>query len=234
LRLDSLANAIREEVLSAEGVRRLVLARRTTVVYSAGRPANHVYFLDNGLVKIERPVEGNREILLSVVPGGNIFGEQALTGEGMFTATAKALESGVAYEIPTDVFQRFCERRPDMWRLVVQHTLNRLGSLERKIEHLCHSDVRSRLIFYLDELARLGQAADGNGTSLVHISQNELASLVGATRETTSTTLNTLAREGLISLGHRLVMIPSLDSLRNAGPNASARSTAAGNGQPQM
>jgi CRP/FNR family transcriptional regulator len=121
-----------------------------------------------------------------------------------------------------------------MWRLVVQHTLNRLGSLERKIEHLCHSDVRSRLIFYLDELARLGQAADGNGTSLVHISQNELASLVGATRETTSTTLNTLAREGLISLGHRLVMIPSLDSLRNAGPNASARSTAAGNGQPQM
>ena len=94
--------------------------------------------------------------------------------------------------------------------------------------------MRSRLIFYLDELARIGQPADAGGTSLIHISQNELASLVGATRETTSTTLNTLAREGLISLGHRLVVIPSLDALRNAGPNGSARSTAAGHGQPQM
>ena len=160
--------------------------------------------------------------------------EQALTGEGVFTSTAKALESGAALEIPTDVFQRFCERRPDMWRLVVQHTIDRLAALERKVEHLCHSDVRSRLIFYLDELARLGQTADANGASLIHISQNEMASLVGATRETTSTTLNALAREGLISLGHRLVMIPSLEALRNAGPSGSARTTAAGQGQPQL
>ena len=50
---------------------------------------------------------------------------------------------------------------------------------------------------------------------MIHISQNELASLVGATRETTSTTLNALARQGLIALGHRLVMIPSLELLRD-------------------
>ena len=51
---------------------------------------------------------------------------------------------------------------------------------------------------------------------MIHISQNELASLVGATRETTSTTLNALARQGLIVLGHRLVVIPSLELLHEA------------------
>jgi CRP/FNR family transcriptional regulator len=198
------------------------------VIYSAGTPANHVFFLDSGLVKIERAVDGNREILLHVVSAGEIFGEQAVIGTGMFSSSARVLESGVAWSMPTDIFQRFCERRPDMWRLVVQHALARLEATERKIEHLCHSDVRARLIFYLEELARLNPGQDASA-SVIHISQNELASLVGATRETTSTTLNAMARQGLVNLGHRLVMIPSLDALREAG---SSRTTAAGT--PQM
>jgi len=225
VRVSALATAIREELLPAEGVRKLVLSRRASAIYSTGTPANHVYFLDSGLVKIERTGEGNREILLSVVAAGEIFGEQALTGDGVFSASARVLESGIAYSIPTDVFQRLCERRPDVWRLVVQHCVNRKEDLERKIEHLCHSDVRERLIYYLQDLARLTPTHDPSG-SVIHISQNELASLVGATRETTSTTLNALARQGLINLGHRLVMIPSLDVLREAGDGLRSAKTA--------
>jgi CRP/FNR family transcriptional regulator len=223
--VNALANAIREELLSAEGVRKLVLSRRASVVFSSGTPANHVFFLDAGLVKIERAADGNREILLAVVAPGEIFGEQSLTGDGVFTSSARVLESGVAYSIPNDVFLRLCERRPDVWRLVVQHCVARAEALERKIEHLCHSDVRERLIYYLGELARLTPSHDPGG-NVIHISQNELASLVGATRETTSTTLNALARQGLVALGHRMVMIPSLDMLRESGAAARGARTA--------
>jgi CRP/FNR family transcriptional regulator, cyclic AMP receptor protein len=214
--VSALATIIREELLSAEGVRKMVLSRRASVVYASGTPANHVYFLETGLVKIERSVDSSREILLSVVAPGEIFGEQALTGDGVFTTSARVLESGLAWSIPTDVFLRLCDRRPDVWRLVVQHSVARTDALERKIEHLCHSDVRERLIYYLGELAKLTPGHDASG-SVIHISQNELASLVGATRETTSTTLNALARQGLVALGHRLVMIPSLDLLQESG-----------------
>jgi CRP/FNR family transcriptional regulator len=227
-----LATAIREELTSADGVRKLVLSRRAAAIYSSGTPANHVFFLDSGLVKIERTADGSREILLTVVAAGELFGEQAITGEGVFTASARVLESGVAYSIPTDVFQRVCERRPDVWRLVVAHLLQRKEDLERKIEHLCHSDVRERLIYYLQDLARLSPAHDSSG-SVIHISQNELASLVGATRETTSTTLNALSRQGLITLGHRLVVIPSLELLREAGTNSRGTKTTAA-ATPQM
>ena len=184
MRLNALANAIREELLPLDGVKKLILNRRAAAVFSVGTPANHVFFLDAGLVKIERMTEGNKEILLSVVAPGEIFGEQALTGEGAFNASAKVLESGIAYSIPTDSFQRFCERRPEVWRLLMQHLLQRKDELERKIEHLCHSDVKERLVYYLEELARLNPGHDPSG-SVIHISQNELASLVGATRETT-------------------------------------------------
>jgi CRP/FNR family transcriptional regulator, cyclic AMP receptor protein len=222
-----LATTIREELLMTEGVRKLVLSRRAAAIFSTGTPANHVYFLDSGLVKIERAVESDKEILLSVAASGDIFGEQGLLGESVFNVSAKVLEAGVAYSIPTDVFQRFCERKPDVWRLLVQHLLMRKDELERKIEHLCHSDVKQRLVFYLEDLARLNPTHEAGGT-VIHISQNELASLVGATRETTSTTLNTLARQGLIALGHRLVMIPSLDLLRDAvNPAKTAKAASA-------
>lgn len=228
MRLTALAGAIREELLVSEGVRKLLLSRRAAAIYSVGTPANHVFFLESGLVKIEKTTESDKEVLLGVVSAGEIFGEQGLLGEGVFNATAKVLESGVAFSIPTDVFQRFCDRRPDVWRLLMQHFLMRKDELERKIEHLCHSDVKQRLVYYLEELAHLNPTSEPGG-SVIHISQNELASLVGATRETTSTTLNTLARQGLIALGHRLIMIPSLDALREAINPKSA--TAAG-GRP--
>jgi CRP/FNR family transcriptional regulator, cyclic AMP receptor protein len=230
LRLNALANAIREDLLMAEGVRKLVLSRRAAAIFSVGTPANHLYFLDSGLVKIEKTTDSEKEILLGVVAGGEIFGEQGLLGDNVFSASAKVLESGVAYSIPTDVFRTFCERRPDVWRLLLQHFLARKEELERKIEHLCQSDVKQRLVYYLEELARLNPAHDPGGT-VIHISQNELASLVGATRETTSTTLNTLARQGLIALGHRLVMIPSIEQLREAvNPAKSAKAA----GAPQV
>ena len=227
MRINALANAIREELLGMDGVKRLSVPRRGTAIFSVGTPANHLYFLDSGLVKVERTTGNNKEIVLSVVCSGELFGEQALLGEGFFSVSAKTLETGVVYSIPTEVFQRFCERRPEIYRLLMQHFLNRKDELERKVEHLCHSDVRERLVYYLDELARLNPAPEPSG-NVIHISQNELASLVGATRETTSTTLNALARQGIIDLGHRMVRIPSLDALRDSLRGGAARSTAAG------
>jgi len=202
------------------------LARRSSSVFSAGAPASHVYFLQSGIVKIEKGISGNRELLLTVVSEGEIFGEQGIVGEGAFNVSARVLVPGIAYSIPSDRFQQFCARRPEVWTTLVHYLLQRKEEFERKVEHLCHSDVRQRIVYYLEELSRRSSASDVDG-SVIHISQNELASLVGATRETTSTTLNALARQGLIGLSHRLVTVPSIDLLRDsvAASKAKAAST---------
>ncbi len=227
MRLPALANALYDDLLHRDGVVKISLTRRAVPIFSSGTPATHVYFLDSGLVKIEKITESGKEILLGITAPGELFGEQALLGEGAFTVSAKVLEGGVAYSIPTEMFRAFCERRPEVWRLLMQHFLTKKDELERKIEHLCLSDVRHRLIYYLTELARLRPAQDASG-HVIHISQNELASLVGATRETTSTTLNGLSRQGLIVLGHRLVMIPSLERLRENGSTQKSMTSSAG------
>jgi CRP/FNR family transcriptional regulator len=58
-------------------------------------------------------------------------------------------------------------------------------------------------------------ASNGDGCT-IQLSQSEIANLIGATRETTSTTLNAMARRGIISLGRRIVNIPSLEALAAA------------------
>jgi CRP-like cAMP-binding protein len=89
----------------------------------------------------------------------------------------------------------------------------RKRQLEKKIELLCLHDVEYRILYYMAELARtFGAKANGSEYS-IPLSQGELASLIGATRETTSTTLNLLARRGLIKLGRRQLIVPSVDGV---------------------
>ncbi|MGH9629124.1 MAG: Crp/Fnr family transcriptional regulator, partial [Bryobacteraceae bacterium] len=159
----ALADAIREDLLHQEGVKKLVLSRRAAIVFASGTPADKVYFLESGLIKIEKVTESDKEILLGVIAAGELFGEQALLGEGAFSVSAKVLDSGVAYSIPADLFQRFAERRPEIWRLLMQHFLVKKDELERKIEHLCLSDVKQRILYYLEELARISPDSSHNG-----------------------------------------------------------------------
>ncbi|MBV9770706.1 MAG: Crp/Fnr family transcriptional regulator [Bryobacterales bacterium] len=92
----------------------------------------------------------------------------------------------------------------------------RKRQLEKKIELLCLRDVEYRILYYVADLARMfGVRANGAEYS-IPLSQGELASLVGATRETTSTTLNHLARKGVIRLGRRQLIVPSIDGVLEA------------------
>ncbi len=127
------------------------------------------------------------------------------------------LQEGVIYVIPRAVFVTWCETRPQVWRLLSETLAARQRELEKKVELLCLHDVEYRILYYLGELASLvGSRNDGLQEYSIPLSQSELASLIGATRETTSTTLNALARRGLVRLGRRLLVISSMDHVRNA------------------
>jgi CRP/FNR family transcriptional regulator len=76
--------------------------------------------------------------------------------------------------------------------------------------------VQYRILHYLADLSNLVKPTNQAEGYQLPITQAELADLIGATRETTSTTLNQLEREGLIKLSRRLLTIPSPASLRSA------------------
>jgi CRP-like cAMP-binding protein len=209
----SLAAVVRNEVIGQNGVTKFSPNRRFATVYSEGSPADTIFFIDSGLVKIFKRGPDNKEIILQIVGTGEMFGEQALGSEPGRNIAAEVLQEGVIYIIPRDIFLRACEKRPELWREISVVLTARKRQLEKKIELLCLHDVEYRILYYMAELARMFGAKSNGSEYSIPLSQGELASLIGATRETTSTTLNTLARRGLIKLGRRQLIVPSVDGV---------------------
>src|SRR5258708_7064598 len=228
----AIAAVVRAELLHLDGVIKVAPNRRFTTLYSEGSPADSILFLDSGLVKICKRGEDGKEIILQVVSPGDLFGEQALGMDNTRSAAAEVLQEGTIYVIPKDLFVRFCDGRADMWRHVAQLFAQRKRDLEKKIELLCMKDVEYRILHYMAELAAsFGSRLDGREYA-IPLSQGELASLIGATRETTSTTLNMLQRRGLLRLGRRQLILSSLDGVRDAAPDRAAQALPKGYHRP--
>jgi CRP-like cAMP-binding protein len=213
----ALSRLFREKLITIDGVRKHAPVRRASPVYVTGSVAEAVYFLDSGFVKIVRKGNDGKEVLVAIVPPGEIFGEQSISSVGFRMSSAEMLQDGVVYEVPRVTFLDFCRDHPESWQLVAELLLDRTHDLEQKVSMLCLTDVESRILHYLASLGGVfgAKTSDAQEYSLP-LSQSELASLIGATRETTSTTLNGLARRGLLRLGRRLMTVSSADALRNA------------------
>jgi len=209
----SIAAVVRTELINLEGVTKFSPNRRFAIVYSESGPADTLFFLESGLVKIYKRGEDNKEIILQVVSAGELFGDEALAIQPSRTSSAEVLQEGVIYVIQRQAFLRLCEQRSDLWRELSALLMERKRQLEKKIELLCLHDVEYRILYYMAELAKTF-GAKGNGSEYsIPLSQGELASLIGATRETTSTTLNNLARRGVIRLGRRQLIVPSIEGV---------------------
>jgi CRP/FNR family transcriptional regulator, cyclic AMP receptor protein len=199
-----------------EGVTKLANCRRFTILYTSGAAADSVFFLESGLVKILKR-EDAKEVLFTIVHPGEIFGEQAILLPGTRTTAAEVLHEASIYIVPRDLFSKFCNQRPEVWRLLSEQLAKREQNLKEKLELVLLKDVEQRIMLYLAELAtEVGsKEPEGSGYS-IQLSQGELASLIGATRETTSSMLNTLAKRGLVTLGRRKLIISSPEALRHA------------------
>jgi len=215
------AKLMREQLLGKEGVTRIMQARRFTVLYSKNNPADSVFILESGLVKIVKRGNENKEVLLTLVRPGEIFGEDAMLVGGERLSNAEVLQEATISIIPKELFARFCNEHPDSWRLLAELLSRRQQDLEQKIELLLMRDVEQRILLYLAELAELVGVPENEHGRSVQLSQGEIASLVGATRETTSSTLNALARRGLVSLGRRKMIVADPTILRDAANSRS-------------
>ncbi len=207
---DTLAEIIRNELLPREAGLREVSARRFTPVFAEGDPAETLYFLSSGLIKLYHRTPDGKEVIFHVVSAGEIFGEEVIEHDARRGCSAEVLQDAVCLPIPRSTFLEFADSHPGLWQAFSRALIGRERGLCRKVEMLCLREVESRILFYLRDLAGRLRAAGQESDFEIPLSQSELANLIGATRETTSTTLNSLARKGQIKLGRRMMIVPAL------------------------
>ncbi|MFQ5893233.1 MAG: Crp/Fnr family transcriptional regulator, partial [Nitrospinota bacterium] len=165
-----------------------VAARRT--LYLPDDPSDRVFFLKEGRVKISKLSEAGKEVTLAILEPGEIFGELALVDEGPRGTVAEVLEDTFLCFIERNDFQKLLESRPELALEVTKLIGARHKALEAKVEDLVFRDVNARLAKLLLELAESYGTEVGEGTRIeVKLTHQELANLVGSTRETTTAIL---------------------------------------------
>ncbi|MFL6354846.1 MAG: Crp/Fnr family transcriptional regulator [Bryobacteraceae bacterium] len=214
--VSSLAYSVRTTLLPHAEVSRVASIRRSTSLFSQGQVADSLYFVDDGLIKLTRTNDGGNRIILSICGPGELVGEEVLAEDApVYQGDAEALTTASLYRIPRDTLIGMLRTNFDFAAALIDYLVHRKSALARKVELLCLHDVEFRILHYLVELSSLVRPViNGEGYELP-ITQAELADLIGATRETTSTTLNQLERKGLVKLSRRLLTVPSPSTLQS-------------------
>ncbi|MCB4209000.1 Crp/Fnr family transcriptional regulator [Arthrobacter sp. UM1] len=188
---------------------------RGSSLFKEGDQGEELYFIVSGKVKLGRKAPDGRENLLAVLGPGELFGEMALFDPSPRTATATAVSEtrlvGLKHSNLRDVLQT----RPEVSMQLLQALARRLRRTNESLADLVFSDVPGRVAKALLDLAdRFGRPAP-DGILVPHeLTQEELAQLVGASRETVNKALAEFVQRGWLRLEARAVVILDLNRLR--------------------
>jgi CRP-like cAMP-binding protein len=188
-----------------------------TPIYLPADAANGVLLLASGRVKIcSITVDGKQSILTFVEPG-ELFGELAILAGGQREEIAEAVESSTAILIPADEMRRLVAEHPEVSLGITKLFGLRRQRIERRLKYLLFHSNRERLIHLLLELAEQYGRPVADGVNLgIKLSHQDLANIIGSTRETVTVTLGELQSAGLLQMGRRKIVLADLERLAAA------------------
>ncbi len=184
--------------------------RKGEFVFRAGAPGKHVYFLREGRVKVCQPSRSGKEVLLWFCFAGEMFGLAEVAQGGGRVVHAQACEASKVLKLSQAQFSEFLHAHPGALPLVMQVLSCRMRSLGEVIVNLINDDVETRIMKLILRLSARHGVRIGQDIHLsITLTHQEIADMVGTTRQTVTEVLNDLKRRGVLSLENRRIHIES-------------------------
>jgi CRP-like cAMP-binding protein len=210
--LDRLSASDRRDLLA---VGRHIRLRPGTTGLIEGQVSGQVLLLLEGHVRACSTSSDGRETLLAVRRPGDLVGEFSALDGRPHSATVSAFETVEALAIPASSFRAFLKGHPDAALAVLELIIDRLRDADRKRVEFGTMDATSRVAARLVELAEEnGETTAGAVEIDLALSQEELASWAGASREAVSRALRLFRERGWISTRRRAITVLDLGALR--------------------
>ena len=174
--------------------------RRGSRIFRQGDPGDALFVVDEGSVKISTIASDGREVILAVIGPGELFGELSLFDRGLRSADATALEDARLLALSLETFRPYLMSHPAVAIELLSVLASRIRNTDQALQDALYSDVPGRLAKKLLELAeRYGKEADGKLVIDLAVTQDELARMVGSSRESVNKALSSFMSRG--SLG---------------------------------
>ncbi len=172
-----------------------------------GVPAEALFVVQDGRVRLSRTAPDGREQVLGIVGAGEVFNMEPLLDGGLTPFTARAMSPVACLLLPGDRLVPLIREFPDLALLLMRQMAEQLREQTLLIEDLGFRSVRARL-------ARLLLAEAGSGAAM--LTQAELAARAGTVREIVGRTLRQMAAEGLVELKRGKVIVLDPEALSHA------------------
>ena len=188
--------------------------RRGEVIFHAGDPGDALFIIVSGEIKISLPSEAGEEAILVRLRPGDVFGELALLDGAPRSATATALSATETVVLPRDRFRELISNEPAVRDALLAALASELRRLTDHVEELHFLDITGRLAACLVRLAGDGAPQpDGAIRLRMSLTQGDLASMVGSTRQSVNKLLGQFAADGLLRLERDAIVVTDLEGL---------------------
>ena len=187
---------------------------RGATLFSEGEPGDRLYIVSSGKVKIGRKSPDGRENLLMVAGPSDMFGELSIFDPGPRTSSATTITEVRAVSMDREALRAWIADRPEIAEQLLRVLARRLRRTNNNLADLIFTDVPGRVAKQLLQLAQRFGTQEGGALRVTHdLTQEEIAQLVGASRETVNKALADFAHRGWIRLEGKSVLISDSERL---------------------
>ncbi len=188
---------------------------RGRVFYAPGDESEALFVLKRGKVRIYKAVPEGWEFTLAVVEAGTVFGEMSLTAQRMREAYAEATEPSDICVLRREDLERLVRSNPGVGLAMMRVLSERLRACEERLEDIGLKDVPARLAGLILQLAESEGVMTPEGPKIpAHYTHRQLASMIGASRESVTRAFTKLRRGGAVKLKDRRIYVRDIEILR--------------------
>jgi len=184
---------------------------RNSFILRAGEETDALYIVLSGRVKVLIPDEEGHEVILSIIGPQEYFGEMGLLDDQARSASVETLEPCEMLRLTKAGFTNILKDNFELAMLIIQNLVKRLREADRKIESLALIDVYGRVARLLIDMA---QNTDGTWVVEHAPAKQEIARMIGASREMVSRVVKDLQRKGLIRAEKRRIYVLDKSSMQ--------------------
>ncbi len=180
---------------------------KRSVIIHAGDPADTLYYIIRGSVRVMIEDDNGHEMVLAYLNKGDFFGEMGLFEIDQRSALVIARESCELAEMSYAKFRAITHQNPEILFMLSSQMASRLRQTSRKVINLAFLDVTGRIAHTLLELARQPDAMTHPDGMQIRITRQEIAKIVGCSREMAGRVLKELQEQGLIHARGKTIVV---------------------------
>lgn len=187
--------------------------RRGEMIFREGEPAERLFLIEAGRVKLTVSSSRGGELLIALLARGQLFGELEIIDRGSRAMSARAMEDSRIFSLDGDMFWTLLENRPPLARRLLELMARRLRRADQTSQDLVFFDASTRLARKLLELADEHGEPTGRDDQIrvtVRVTQEEVAQMIGATRASANRLIAAFASRGWVEWndGYPLLLSP--------------------------